>query len=540
MHLFPAYSANTLQRCGLLVFFVGVVLACCFAAVRAESSEPLRLRLRSQYEVASPPRRFHTKFEDVAWSPDETAVIVCDMWDTHTCPRAAERVAQMAPRLNEFLVAARNRGALIIHSPSGTMNFYAEHPARRMAESVPATELRKSLLKWCPLDPAREPPLPIDDADGGCDGERSWRPGDPFPWTRQIATLEIHEGDAIADSVEIVDLLHQRHIRNVIITGVHTNMCVLGRPFGIRQLVAQGFRVVLVRDLTDTMYNPRRPPQVSHFTGTDLVIDHIERHWAPTATSGALLDGREFRFPDDKRPHVVFLQGEDEYRTSVTLPIFALRHLGGFCRTSFVWFDSQAEGSFPGIERVRDADLLVVSVRRRPLPPEQIGHIRAHVAAAKPVLGIRTASHAFHLRNQSPPDGLEDWPEFDREVFGGHYTNHLPADVGVTVRGTAESGTNPILQGIPTTGFPSSGSLYVVSPLASDTTPLLFGSAAFGGQIEPVAWTFLRPDGGASFYTSLGHEGDFARPEFNRLLVNAISWLLKTAEERQTDSLPRR
>ena len=72
-------------------------------------------------------------------------------------------------------------------------------------------------------------------------------------------------------------------------TGVHINMCVLGRPFGIRQQVRLGRNVVLVRDLTDAMYDPRDKPYVSHARGTELVIEHTERYWCPTILSRDLV-----------------------------------------------------------------------------------------------------------------------------------------------------------------------------------------------------------------------------------------------------------
>jgi hypothetical protein len=64
--------------------------------------------------------------------------------------------------------------------------------------------------------------------------------------------------------------------------GIHTNKCVLARPFGIRQMVMLGMNVVLVRDLTDSLYNPSMPPRVSHEQGTLLVIEHIEKYWCPS------------------------------------------------------------------------------------------------------------------------------------------------------------------------------------------------------------------------------------------------------------------
>jgi hypothetical protein len=114
---------------------------------------------------------------------------------------------------------------------------------------------------------------------------------------RQIAALEIAAGDAITDSAEAYYLLRQRGIVNVIVMGVHTNMCVLGRPFSIRQMVRQGLNVVLMRDLTDTMYNSRRAPYVSHFAGTNLVVEHIEKYWCSSITSSDIVGGR----PSDSR-----------------------------------------------------------------------------------------------------------------------------------------------------------------------------------------------------------------------------------------------
>jgi hypothetical protein len=121
------------------------------------------------------------------------------------------------------------------------------------------------------------------------------------PWKSQHAGLTIRDEDAISDSgIEIWNLLEERGINNVILVGVHTNMCVLGRPFGLRQMAKNGKNVVLVRDLTDTMYNPKMPPMVSHFEGTRLIVEHIEKYVCPTITSDQLLGGKEFRFKGDR------------------------------------------------------------------------------------------------------------------------------------------------------------------------------------------------------------------------------------------------
>ncbi len=276
--------------------FLGLLLALGTLA----AAEPLTLPARSRVETPAGSGAWRVVEQTETLDPTKTAIVICDMWDTHTCPNSAARVAEMAPRMNEVVKAARGRGVFIIHCPSDTMEFYKDTPQRKRAQAAPPVTPPIPLLRWCKLDLTREAPLPIDDSDGGCDCTTTWKKGDPYPWTRQIAAIEIFEGDAITDSAEAYFLLEQRGIENVIVMGVHLNMCVLGRPFAIRQLVAQGKRVLLMRDLTDTMYNPERPPHVSHFEGTRLMLEHVEKYWCPTTTSSAFLGSAEFRFKGDE------------------------------------------------------------------------------------------------------------------------------------------------------------------------------------------------------------------------------------------------
>ncbi len=143
--------------------------------------------------------------------------------------------------------------------------------------------------------------LPIDDSDMGCDCSPE-KCTIREAWKRQISTIEIADGDAITDNgQETWNLLSERGIENVILCGVHLNMCVLGRPFAIRQMVGLGKNVALMRDMTDTMYNPERPPGVSHFDGTDLVIQHVEKYWCPSFTSSDFSGKPAFQFKSDSR-----------------------------------------------------------------------------------------------------------------------------------------------------------------------------------------------------------------------------------------------
>jgi nicotinamidase-related amidase len=270
----------------------------------AGKEESLHLTLRSRVKAGGD--RVVVVERNVNWDPKKTAIIICDVWDDHWCKSAARRVRELAGPLNEAVKAARAKGVFIIHAPSTVTKFYQDTPQRKRAQNAPFAKAPVPLstderwgTAWCWPDSAREPALPIDDSDMGCDCAVKCKVLDA--WTRQIASIEIADEDAITDDgQETWNLLQARGIENVALCGVHLNMCVLGRPFGIRQLVRLGKNVALIRDLTDTMYNPERPPKVSHFAGTELVVEHVERYWCPSFTSTDLTAKPPFHFKDAK------------------------------------------------------------------------------------------------------------------------------------------------------------------------------------------------------------------------------------------------
>jgi nicotinamidase-related amidase len=268
-------------------------------AALAADAPMLDLSLRRRKAVSPDSTEVQQTLETSQWDARRTAIIVCDMWDKHWCASASRRVNELAPRMNYVLNAARNRGVVIVHAPSDTMPFYANTPQRERAMNAPASPAPDDICDWQPLDPACESPLPVDDTDNGCDD----LPQCPIytAWTRQHPAIEIAAQDAITDNgAEVFNLLAQYQIDNVIVLGVHTNMCVLGRSFGIRRLVRLGKNVALMRDMTDCLYNPRRAPYVTHYRGTELIIAHIETHWCPTLTSDQIAGGQPFRFSDDQ------------------------------------------------------------------------------------------------------------------------------------------------------------------------------------------------------------------------------------------------
>ena len=238
------------------------------------------LNLRTRVETFKGSGRWDEVSVKRPFSPGETALLICDVWDTHWCLTAAERAGELAVRIDSLAKAARREGMQVVHSPSNTLDFYAGAAQRQRVADASVVDTPE------PID-LLDPPLPIDDSDGGCDtGECA----QGRPWTRQHPAIEIAEGDAISDDGrEVYSVLHGLGIKTLLFTGVHTNMCVLNRSFGIKQMTRWGVECVLVRDLTDTMYNPKRAPYVSHDEGTELVVEHIERHWCPTVTGMELM-----------------------------------------------------------------------------------------------------------------------------------------------------------------------------------------------------------------------------------------------------------
>jgi nicotinamidase-related amidase len=278
--------------------FAILALVCAPIAIGVRADEPRTItvtarksdRVKAVVEVTDPTTGTTTKKEVVKLVPSELAytinpakcaVVVCDMWDDHWCKSASARCAELAKKAEPVLKACRESGMTIVHCPSDTMPFYKDHPARKRTQAVKKVDPPKG--KELP-----NPPLPVDDSDGGCDDEK---PAKQFKaWTRQHAAITIDgDRDYITDSgPEVYSVMKEKGIDTLFVMGVHTNMCVLNRSFAIKQMVKWDVRTFLVRDLTDAMYNPKMKPMVSHDAGTQLIVEYIEQNWCPTVESKAL------------------------------------------------------------------------------------------------------------------------------------------------------------------------------------------------------------------------------------------------------------
>jgi hypothetical protein len=102
----------------------------------AQGADRILLEARGRAETFDGSGEFAVINNRLEWDPPQTAVVICDMWDKHWCRGATDRVAEMAPRMNEFIKKARAKGMLIVHAPSSTVDYYKDHPARKRAQSL--------------------------------------------------------------------------------------------------------------------------------------------------------------------------------------------------------------------------------------------------------------------------------------------------------------------------------------------------------------------------------------------------------------------
>ncbi len=207
------------------------------------------------------------------WAPEETAILVVDMWRYHGCRPAMLRAHELARPVNRVISAARQRGVFIVHVPSSGVDEMApDYPVQRARmiraavsctdeSSCPAAQLKHPGQSVDRLE--GEPLLPL--TGGGCDDDE---PSPPARWDdethAQLPTIDIFPCDGLSESAqEIVGALLQKGIRHVVVMGVHANECLLKRPFGLRALALYSksnsrFQAVLARDLTDVLVNSEK------------------------------------------------------------------------------------------------------------------------------------------------------------------------------------------------------------------------------------------------------------------------------------------
>lgn len=245
-------------------------------------------------------------------------------------------------------------------------------------------------------------------------------------------------------------------------------------------------------------------------------------------TGATLAAAEHVEIPEKSNPNIVFLISEDpdNYDAHLTIPVFAeqLRQQLGYNVTIIKAEGERHASFFPGLEILKKADLVVVFARRLALPKKQMNLLKKYLKKGGPLVGIRTANHAFSIREGEIPDTHQDWPDFVPEYLGCDNRGYGPVGPGIDVEVVSAETDQAVLQNIGLDNWHSEGNLYLVAPLLDqDAIVLLEGKS--DGLSEPIAWTRMK---GKSriFYTSLGYPTDFKEPKFQQLLINGVNWAL--------------
>jgi hypothetical protein len=257
-----------------------------------------------------------------------------------------------------------------------------------------------------------------------------------------------------------------------------------------------------------------------------------------------------------KGKHIVLVSGDEEYRSEEALPqlgkILAQRH-GFKCTVLFAvgkdGIINPTVSNIPGLEALQSADLMILFTRFRDLPDEQMKHIVDYVASGRPILALRTATHAFNIKRGKTyakySYNSKDWPGgFGRQILGETWLTHHGLHGKESTRGVTAPGAekHPVLRGIKSSDIWVPTDVYGVRlPLPGESKPLVLGEVLTGMKptdppvigkqndpMMPVAWvkTYKSTSGktGRVFVTTMGASQDLLSEGLRRLLVNASYW----------------
>jgi hypothetical protein len=240
-------------------------------ARQADSPPPAGKTIELEFQTRDPiTGELHAIQEEV--DPAKVGMIAVDVWNHHWCKTATMRVDAFVPRINRALAAARSLGMTVMLCPSDVVDNYVGFPQRESVLALQIGSVPKVMEVTCP---------PVPDA-GGCACGRERCAGN-YGWDGMHPALKMGEGDWMPDTqAEVYAICQQRGLTHLIYVGFHTQVCLLGKPMGLRAMKSAGLQCVLARDMTDAHpgYDPAR--KFTPDLNTEQVIEHFERHLAPT------------------------------------------------------------------------------------------------------------------------------------------------------------------------------------------------------------------------------------------------------------------
>jgi type 1 glutamine amidotransferase len=220
---------------------------------------------------------------------------------------------------------------------------------------------------------------------------------------------------------------------------------------------------------------------------------------------------------------ICILSGCDTYDSEESLPPFQ-EFLEKNYNVRCTRVVKQSGDNLPGLEHLDNCDVALVFIKRMNLAGEQLEQFQKYVTSGRPVVAVRTASHA-----------VQTWLEFDHEVLGGNYQGHHPVGPVTKIDVAEGAAEHPVLVGVDLTE--AKDALYKNAGHADDLHMLLRGTIP-GEPTEALAWT-RDYKGGRVFYTSLGAQDTFQLPAFRRMLVNALFWTAdRDVESKTVDDVP--
>ena len=233
--------------------------------------------------------------------------------------------------------------------------------------------------------------------------------------------------------------------------------------------------------------------------------------FASTTGWTAIGQGRVWAADDATLPplKVCLVSGSKEYKSNESLADFQnlLESRYPVQCTRVFWTEGKAD-DLPGLEALDTTDVMVLFTKRLKIAGEQLDRVKKYCLSGRPIVGIRTASHAF-----------QNWLALDKDVLGGDYHSHYGGGDTIDIKIVESNARHPILKNIK--NFTSTCKIYKNPKVADDVDVLLAGTMS--EKTEPVAWA-RNFKSGRVFYTSLGDPNDFKNEEYRKLLINSLQW----------------